>query len=430
MNTKEKTKEQLFAEPEKLWRRVRELEISEVKHLKAEEELEKKSQQLMTLYELGKKITSLSSKEELIPWIAEQAARLLNADVCKFWLKEGAYLVRGGGTAEGLELMQKERLRIGESLSGIIAETREPLIIDNVLKDKRYIKKHRDVAKKLGHVSFFGVPMVTGEKTIGVINIYAKELRKFDDNDVELLTAFADMAAIALENARLFNDLGQEISERKRAEKLTKASLEEKEVLLKEIHNRVKSNLEVTSSLLALQSSLIKDKETADIYRDCQDRIKTMVLGHEKLYQSENLAKIDLKEYIETIGETLFYTYGVDRGRIALNIDIQKVFLDISTAIPCALIINEVLSNALKYAFPNDRKGEVAISLKDAGDKKMELKIKNNGICLPEDFDLRNASSLGLQMVNILVKQLGGEVKISKKNGAEFQILFKEHKDR
>jgi two-component sensor histidine kinase/putative methionine-R-sulfoxide reductase with GAF domain len=429
MKDTKKTKDDLVLEIEKLKKQVKKLEVSEIKHQQAEEELAKRTEQLVALYELGKKITSLTSKDELLPWIAEQAARLLETDVCKFWIKEGPYLIKGGGTKDGLELMQKERLRMGESLSGIIAKGKKPLIVDDVRKDERYIKSHRDAAKKLGYVSFFGVPMLTGEKTIGVLNIYTRKPRKFTQKDVELLSAFADMAAVALENARLIGDLQQEITERRNAEKKIQASLEEKNVLLKEIHNRVRNNLEVTSSLLALQASLIKDTETAQIYRDCQDRIKAMVLGHERLYQSKNLAKIDLKEYVETIKEALFYSYGIDKDRISLRIDIKDIFLDISTAIPCALIINEVISNALQHAFPNGRKGEIFISLRSCNDNKMELILKNNGICLPEDFDLRNASSIGLQVINILVKQLKGEIRISREEGAEFHIVFHEKKE-
>jgi putative methionine-R-sulfoxide reductase with GAF domain len=269
MKNKEKTKEELTRELATLQKQVENLIISESKHQEAEEELARRTEQLIALYELGKKITSMTSKDDLIPWIAEQAARLLDAGVCKFWIKEGPYLVKGGGTKEGLELMQKERLRMGESLSGIIAQEKKPLIVDDVKKDERYIKSHRKAAAKHGYVSFFGVPMITGEKTIGVINIYTKELRKFTQKDVELLSAFADMAAVALENARLIGDLHQEIAERRNAEQKIQASLEEKDVLLKEIHNRVRNNLEVTSSLLALQASLIKDKDGLEIWGTC-----------------------------------------------------------------------------------------------------------------------------------------------------------------
>lgn len=326
--------------------------------------------------------------------------------------------------------MQKKRLKIGESLSGIIAKEKSPLAVKNVLEEKRYIKKHRDVAKRLGYVSFLGVPMMMAKKTVGVINIYTKNPKKFEKTDIELLSAFADLAAIALENAKLFRNLGQEIAERKQAEEKIKASLEEKEILLKEIHNRVRNNLQVTSSLLALQSALIKDKESAHIYRECQDRLKTMVLAHEKIYRSEDLAKIDFKKYIIALARTLFYSYGADTEKIALKIDIEDIFLDIDTAIPCGLIINEFVTNSLKHAFPEGREGEIEISLHHTDEDRLELKIRNNGIDLPEDFDFRNAKSIGLQMVNILMNQLHGEVKLKKGEGAEFQILFREERHK
>ncbi|HUU50549.1 MAG TPA: histidine kinase dimerization/phosphoacceptor domain -containing protein [Nitrospinota bacterium] len=423
-------KEELITELEKLRKRIAKLEVLETEHKKAEEELEKKTEQLITLFDLGKKITSLVSKEKLIPWIARQSARLLGADVCKFWLKEGNYLVRGGGTREGMELMQKRRLKIGESLSGIIAKEKRPLAVENVLDEKRYIRKHRDVAKRLGYVSFLGVPMMIAKKTVGVINIYTKNPRKFKKTDIELLSAFADMAALALVNAKLFRDLEQEIAERKLAEEKIQESLEEKEILLKEVYNRVRNNLEVTSSLLALQSGLIKDKETAHIYRECQDRLKTMVLAHEKIYRTKEIAKIDFRKYIIALTKTLFYSYGADTDKIALKIDIDDTFLDIDTAIPCGLIINEFVTNSLKHAFPEGREGEIEISFHQKGKDKLELKVRNNGIALPEDFGFRNAKSIGLQMINILVNQLQGEVRINRDVGAEFQILFSEERQR
>ena len=148
MEDTKKTKDELILEIERLKKQVKRLEVSEKKHQQAEEELAKRTEQLIALFELGKKITSLTSRDELIPWIAEQAARLFETDICKFWVKEGPYLVKGGGTKDGLELMQKERLRMGESLSGIIAKEKKPLIVDDVRKDERYAKSHREAGDR------------------------------------------------------------------------------------------------------------------------------------------------------------------------------------------------------------------------------------------------------------------------------------------
>ncbi|MEX2737661.1 MAG: GAF domain-containing protein, partial [Candidatus Wukongarchaeota archaeon] len=201
--------------------RTKELESSQASLLKANEKLQKeilerklaedevrnKAGQLKTLYETGKKITSIVSKEELLPWIAEQAAKLLNADECLYRIREGDYLIRGGGTKKGMELMETKRLKIGESFSGIIVKEKRPLISKDMREDERYKKEHREVAKRLGLVSFLGVPMCIEGRVVGVLNIMSKKTRKFTEADIELLSAFADHSAIALEKVRLFSEL-------------------------------------------------------------------------------------------------------------------------------------------------------------------------------------------------------------------------------
>ena len=160
----------------------------------------------------------------------------------------------------------------------------------------------------------------------------------------------------------------RDVTDRKRSEKI-KASLEEKEILLREIHHRVKNNLQIISSLLRLQSRHIKDKKYTEMIKESQNRIKSMALVHEKLYQSENLANIKFNEYIKVLAHELVQSYGANTDRIAVELDVDEIFLDIDTAIPCGLIINELVSNALKHAFPNEREGEIKITLRSVGGK-------------------------------------------------------------
>jgi PAS domain S-box-containing protein len=219
-----------------------------------------------------------------------------------------------------------------------------------------------------------------------------------------------------------------DITERKQAEEQIRASLREKEVLLKEIHHRVKNNLQIISSLLKLQSRNISDPHTLDMFRESQNRIKSMALIHEKLYQSKDLAVIDFAEYIKNLTVHLFRSYAVNPEAVRLRVDVQNVLLGIDTAIPCGLIINELVSNSLKYAFPPGTTGEVRIVLRPTGENRYLLIVADTGIGIPADFDLRRATSLGLRLVHTLIEQIGGMLEIRNSGGTEFRITFSESK--
>ncbi len=220
---------------------------------------------------------------------------------------------------------------------------------------------------------------------------------------------------------------GEDITRRKQAEEQIKASLKEKEVLLREIHHRVKNNMQIISSLLRLQSRYTKDKQILDIFKASQNRIETMAFIHEKLYQSQDLARVDFTDYVNTLTRNLFTTYGVSTARIKLNIDIKNVSLPLDNAIPCGLIINELVSNSLKHAFPPDKEGEIKIALHLSNGNKWQLIVSDNGVGIPEDIDFRNTKSLGLHLVTILAEdQLRGEINLNRTEGTEFKIKFEE----
>jgi two-component sensor histidine kinase/HAMP domain-containing protein len=227
-------------------------------------------------------------------------------------------------------------------------------------------------------------------------------------------------AALNATNGQLM----QEIDDRKWAEKQIKASLQEKEVLLKEIHHRVKNNMQVISSLLNLQANLLQDNRVRDLFKESQSRIKTMALIHEKLYQSEDLTNIDFKEYTQTLVHDLYRSYVSSPDKIRFVIEVGKVEFDIDTAIPCGLIMNELVSNALKYAFPEGI-GIITIALDAKSEGMYELVISDNGVGLSEEFDLDTMNSLGLHLVKGLAEeQLEGELEIHRNQGTTFRIRF------
>lgn len=215
----------------------------------------------------------------------------------------------------------------------------------------------------------------------------------------------------------------RDITDRKKAEELIKASLREKDVLLQEVHHRVKNNLQIISSLLSLQSRHIRDEKDLEMLRESQSRLRTMALIHERLYQSENLANINFEEYISALVHGLVQSYGVT-GTVTPIIEIHSLSLEVSTAIPCGLIINELVSNSLKHAFPGKRKGEIKIKIHSL-DGTIELIVRDNGVGIPEDIDFRTTDTLGLHLVTMLAEdQLNGKINLTRDGGTTFTITF------
>ncbi|HEX3034662.1 MAG TPA: PAS domain S-box protein [Thermodesulfobacteriota bacterium] len=213
-----------------------------------------------------------------------------------------------------------------------------------------------------------------------------------------------------------------DITERKLSEERIQLSLKEKEVLLKEIHHRVKNNLQIISSLLNLQSRTVKGKKALEKFKESQNRVKSMALIHEKLYQSKDLERVDFSEYIRSLLSYLFNSYGVG-SRVKLKIEVDEIFMNIDKAIPCGLIINEIVSNSLKHAFPGGDRGEVRVECRENGGS-YSLIINNDGIPFPENVDFRKTKSLGLQLVCALVDQLRGSIELVRSGGTEFRIKF------
>ena len=228
------------------------------------------------------------------------------------------------------------------------------------------------------------------------------------------------------ENILYFDGSLVDITKRKKSEEMIRESLKEKEVLLREVHHRVKNNMQVISSLLSLQSRYIKNDDDLQLFKDSQNRVRSMYLVHEKLYNSKNLSKIDFADYINSLTGNLLISYKIDPDLISLNIMIKNVFMNINLAVPCSLLINELITNCLKHAFPDNRKGEISIYMNHDRSKLYNLTISDNGIGFPEDIDYKNTETLGLQLVETLIHQLKGSIKLIRKDGTTFKISFPE----
>lgn len=214
-----------------------------------------------------------------------------------------------------------------------------------------------------------------------------------------------------------------DITEQKQVEARLRQTLGEKELLVKEVHHRVKNNLQVISSLLSMQIDLLEDEDSIQALRESQHRISSMALIHERLYSHGNIADVDFAEYTETLVQELFHAYGKQAQHIYKSLDLAPVPLNIEKAIPCGLILNELVTNALKHAFPSGR-GTLSVTLKSQPNERISLCVSDSGIGLPEDLNLRDSKSLGLPLVEVLARQLGGVLHVQSKPGATFTVEF------
>jgi PAS domain S-box-containing protein len=264
-------------------------------------------------------------------------------------------------------------------------------------------------------VDWLGVPLQIGDRTIGVMVVqsYTEKVR-FGKRELEILSFVSTQVAMAIE--------------RKQAEEAIRVSLQEKEVLLREIHHRVKNNMQVISSLFNLQAGHTLDEDCRAILKEAQTRIRSMSLVHEKLYQTGNLSRIDFGGYIKSLALYLVHVYSAKTGLVRLETEFEDVTLDIATAIPCGLLLNELISNALKHAFPENRAGVIRIALKRGTGGLIEVRVADDGVGIPEDLDFHKAESFGLQIVNLLVGQLDAMIELDRTNGTAFTLTFRELK--
>jgi PAS domain S-box-containing protein len=230
------------------------------------------------------------------------------------------------------------------------------------------------------------------------------------------------------ESGKIYRIAGicEDISDRKFSEARIKAALHEKELLLKEIHHRVKNNMQVISSLLQLQTQYIEDESMLSLFEESQTRIHSMALIHEQLYQSQHLDRIDLPPYVENLIANLYQSFGCCNTAIKFKLNVEPIYLNIETAIPCGLIINELVSNSLKYAFPNSMTGEININFHESNSQQFHLNIKDNGVGFPANFDVENTETLGIRLVRMLINQLDGTLAIDSQCGTCYNLVFKE----
>lgn len=279
-------------------------------------------------------------------------------------------------------------------------------------------------------IELSAAPIMDEKGGIGGLVIVFRDITKRIQMEEELTKYRSHLEEIVrdrtIQLTRTNEQLQQEIAERKKIEAKIKASLKEKEVLLSEIHHRVGNNLQVIYGMLSIQKEFVKNGQDVDIFRGFQNRIMSMSLAHKLLYKSGDLANIDVNDYIHNLAGRLYDSFGVSADRVALKIDAGDVSIGLDIAIACGLIINEIVSNSLRHAFPDGREGEIRIALYPLKENMYELTIKDNGIGLPEDLDFRQAETLGFKTI-ASYEETGswGRFELIRGKGTEFRIKLK-----
>lgn len=213
-----------------------------------------------------------------------------------------------------------------------------------------------------------------------------------------------------------------DITERKQQEALLKSALKEKELLLAEIHHRVKNNLQIIDSLLGMQSEKLPDETSISVFKESQNRVKSMALIHQILYESLDFSRIDFSSFIQLLTDNLSISYALNAKKIVITIDADQIHLPIDISIPLALILNELCTNAMKYAFTENRRGQIKICFKQQTPEQLLVSVSDNGVGIPDDFDIENTTTLGLQLVQLLSEQISAELKINRKNPTRFTL--------
>jgi PAS domain S-box-containing protein len=217
-----------------------------------------------------------------------------------------------------------------------------------------------------------------------------------------------------------------DITDRKKMEKTLKKALNEKSIMLQEIHHRVKNNMQIIISLMRIQARKAKHKETKDCLQALQNRVYSMSLIHDHFYQKPDLDKINIASYVKQLIDHLFFIYNKKQKQIQVNLDLEEIYLDLNKAIPFGMLVNEVISNVLKHAFPGRKKGELSLRIYRDGNKNIRLLVNDTGVGLPKEVDIENPSTMGLQLIRDLTKQLRGEIQIKSNGETQIKVIFPE----
>lgn len=387
------------------------------------------------LQHVSRTSASVLDIDQLTDMILTEIGSVMRIERSAFFLRDesGGFRV---AASRGVVLDTEWRLRPDHPLVTYLAARPQVFVsqnLDRLPLARAFRLEERELWEKLGAELL--VPVIAKGALVGLLAV-GQRLSGADyaDDDRLVLMTLANQTAIAVENARLYAAAQHQLAERQRAEARTLESLHEKEVLLREIHHRVKNNLQVIYSLLSLQSQYASDETTLEVLRDSQNRIRSMALIHEKLYQSANLADIDFGEYLRTLTAHLHRSYATSDRNIHLVVSTAPIRLPLDVALPCALIASELISNALKHAFVGRSEGVLRIAIQVDERGMVTLEVADDGVGMPvaavtaetsDDAGARSQATLGMQLVRGLVRQLDGAMTLTNGCGTRFVISFR-----
>jgi two-component sensor histidine kinase len=363
--------------------------VRNIAHRKANEDiLRARSRQQSALAGLAQRSLQLTDFSAIAEEATAMVARTLDADLCD---------VR--------ELLPDEE----GSQAAYCLQTEGPVVVADLRSEQRFTPA--PALLRRGAVSGVSVVIPCPGRPCSELSVWATRARQFTVEDVVFVQAVAHLLTAA--------------RRRTEAQDQIKAALVEKELLLKEIHHRVKNNLQVISALLDLQAGYTEDGPAAEMFRESRNRVRSMALVHERLYRSPDLARVDFADYIDSLVRHLFQTYRANGTGIRLELDISpEVGLPLDTAVPCALLVNELVSNCFKHAFTGEREGVLGIVLRALAGDRLLLCVADDGVGLPEGVQLESSETFGLQLVVMLMKQLKGTVEILRTGGTTFRLTF------
>ncbi|RPI18156.1 MAG: hypothetical protein EHM58_06425 [Ignavibacteriae bacterium] len=268
------------------------------------------------------------------------------------------------------------------------------------------------------------IPMKLKNIVTGVVQIFSRRENAYEKGHLKFAESMVHLLVLAYNNVLLIKNARKEINERISTENKLRQLLKEKEILVREVHHRVKNNLQAISTLLKLQTGNVHDPEAIQFLDQSRDQVKAISIIHDKLYRDTDINSINFEQYTSSLIEQLYFVYGISRERIETDLQIYITILNVDTAIPCGLIINELVSNSFKHAFPDDMCGKITVKLNTDKKRKYILKYYDNGIGLANEINSLSMQSLGMQLINMLTEQLHGEMKIENKEGFKFQLKF------
>ena len=401
--------------------------------LKAEIEERKKTEvilnqyttKLQTLEEIYKGIISSKSPVDVF----KDSAQKINNKLINFTRSSAAVYDYTNSTARlysydfnGKIIAESEDLYPLENFSSIIKLQDSDYFYVEDLSLKTEKSKMEEFVYNLGIKSYICVGLKFQGNLIGELNFAFSQPNKLNQLTLETILEISNQVAVAIVQLSLEDKLKQHADD-------LQNSLKEKEVLLKEIHHRVKNNLQIITSLLYLQSLKIEDVLAQEIFKDSQNRVKSLALVHEKLYQSKDIARIDFSDYLKNLTNFIFTTYKTNVSNLNIEYELDEIFLSVEISVPLGLIVNELVSNSLKYAFTENSENhssenKIKLKLESTGNQNYILSISDNGKGLPDNFNAEENESLGLKLVTSLVQQIEGKLEIHPKDDTEFKILF------